>query len=79
MAGMAGIAGMSLCTMLGEGRRQEAPDEVRKYQSRSDWAAKDKMSAAVKSWTLSIEQQELLVKPCFEGLSVLGQPFMKES
>jgi hypothetical protein len=33
----------------------------------SDRAAKDKMAAAARSWTLSVEQQELLIKSCFEG------------
>jgi len=33
-------------------------------------AAKDKMAAAARSWTLSVEQQELLIKSCFEGNSV---------
>ena len=33
----------------------------------SDRAAKDKMAAATKSWTLSAEQRELLIKSCFEG------------
>lgn len=33
-----------------------------------DRAAKDKMVAATNSWALSDEQQELLIKSCFEGV-----------
>ena len=47
---------------------------------RSDRAAvnllmpKDKMAAATKSWTLSVEQQELLIKACSEGRPVEHLP-----
>jgi len=45
-----------------------APFRKKSPTSPPDRAAKDKMAAATKSPTLSTEQQELLIKSCFEGI-----------